>query len=357
MNEADALVCRGSVAAGLALAQAAWPAVEASGDMLQMADCQRVICAAHQVAGRFQESVRAGYQAIYLYGRVNEPGGLARALGLQAIGLVRVGDIAEGLHLAALAVDALRELSGAAHAVMAARVWNNVSVVYEALGQFETAVHAVEAALALAAQGTDAGLRATCTGNLLLYRLAVVRQEDRLHDAAGLRALDEVLQHIRACDAAGRHSLVAGLAEVAGHAQGELHRADEARSTLRQGLRAARQAGLGPDLARIELRLAELERHCGQHRAASSHMATALDQAQQGDDCELLARCHLENSQLQETLGHWRAALDSARRHSELLGAMLRAQAQRRAQLYALELEGHLSQQSAEPAWANAGTP
>jgi tetratricopeptide (TPR) repeat protein len=260
---------------------------------------------------------------------------------LQAIGLVRVGEVADALHLAARAIETMQQVPDPVRrAALGTRTWNNVSVVYEALGDIDKAVEAITAALGFAEQSGDPVMLAISTCNHWLYQLARLRglgvragDPERTAVQRGLR------QHFEACELAGHDTLVAGMAEALAEALMDEDRDDEARATVRQGVGAAARAGLGPEQARLELRMAELERRAGAVRRASAHMASALELALQADDKELLARCHLENSYLQEAQSRWRAALDSSRRHAEVLQTLLQARAARGAVEQAALLE------------------
>lgn len=346
IDEAGALIASGRIVDGMALAEAEWRSLEGSDRWLEKAQCQRVLSAGHQVAGRIKESLIAGYRAIEMFDKLGEVRGLARTMSMQAIGLARSGDAAEALNLATRAMELLDRIDDT---LLAGRIWNNLSVVYESLGQMPQAVAAVEQALPLAERMQDENLLAVCRGNLWQYRLVLARQGSSLADEeAALQAVAALAEHMNRCEAAGRRHLVGGMAERAGETLIDLGRLEEARPILRQGLRCARQEHMGPEQARIELQLARLERLAGQYRAAGAHMAHALELVLASDDKDVIARCHLENSCLQEAQAHWRAALDSHKRYADMREALLRAQAETRAQVMAVRLEAERSRHEAE---------
>jgi diguanylate cyclase (GGDEF)-like protein len=343
VSDADMLVRSGRIGDALAMAEAVWRHIEAGTDTPDKAECQRVMATAHGAAGRLREALVCGYQAIELYEQIDAPGGFSRMLSIQAVALVRNGDPGEALNLVQRAVGLAQRMDDP---VASARVWNNVSVVYESLGQLAKAVEALETALPLVEASGESNLLAVCTCNLWLYRLSQAR-------AAGQHgATDEALQalaaHMTACEASGRHHLVGSMADPAGAALADLGRLDQARATFMQGLRSAGQVGVGPDRARLELGLARVERLCGQHAAAAAHMATALDQAIAGDAKDVISQCHLEHSRLLEDQGDWRAALQSFKRHSEVHQAMLKAQAETAVQVVAVRMEAERTRLEAQ---------
>ncbi len=346
LTKADALVRSGRIADGMAMAEALWQALAATDRVAERADCQRVLAVAHQVAGRLREALMAGFHAIELYEQAGHRMGLSRMLSLQAVALARHGDPGEALNLARRAIDIVERIDDAA---ATARVWNNVSVVYEALGQLPRAVQALEQALPRAAQANDPDLQAVLTCNLWLYRLASARTSAPRPAFQDIeRALRALQQHMAACESTGRPHLVGSMADPAGEALAELGRLDEARATLRMGLRCLREVGLVPELARLELRMTRVERLAGQFDRAAEHIARALDLAIQGDDKDVISRCHLEHSQLQEAQGQWQPALESFRQHAAVREALLKAQAETAAQVLTVRMEAERARLEAE---------
>jgi diguanylate cyclase (GGDEF)-like protein len=264
---------------------------------------------------------------------------------MQAVALARHGESTEALRLVTWAIDLLdRKVAPA----QAAPVWNNISVVYEALGQLTNAVAALERAVVLSRELGEANFEAICVCNLWLYRLAQARADSAAADhAPTLAALQALQRHMDACEASGRDPLVASIADRAGTALAETGRLADAARVFAQGLRGATRAGLGPEQARLLVGLAMVERLAGRHATAAEHLQAALLLAAQGGEQEVLVACHLEHSRLLEAQGRWQEALASYKRQAEVREAMLQARA-------ALAVEAVSARMSAERAQLEA---
>jgi diguanylate cyclase (GGDEF)-like protein len=321
LRAVQSLLHQGQVAEALTAAQDIWQRLEGGDELQGQAECMRLFAAIHQVAGRLPESVRDGYRAISLYQRVDAPAWLARTLTMQAVALARHGDSSEALRLVTQAI-ALLERDVAPP--LAAAVWNNISVVYEALGQLGNAVNALDQAIALTRDGGDPHFENICICNLSLYRLA---QAQAAGETPTRIAVEALRRHMDRCEADGRDPMVASMAERTGTGLAEIGELDDAKRVFAQGLRCAERAGLGPERARLLVGLAQAERLAGQHAQAESHLQDALVLAQQGDEQEVLAACHLEHSRLLESRGGWEEALASYKRYAAVREAMLQARA------------------------------
>jgi tetratricopeptide (TPR) repeat protein len=334
LERAGRLVRRGQIDSAEALCAQAWPQVKAADDALQMGLCQYVLSLCHQYRGALDDSVAAGYRAITQLGRAEAHAMLLRVLALQAINVVRIGEAPEALDLLERAMTLLPRVPDALHDQCV--FWNNAASTHQVLGRRKQAVEAGERALAMSAQLDDPDLAALCRGNLLAYRLELLQEE-----LPGVPC-DETLQTVAAMQAylaeqveAGRHHMVSYCSAICADTLIALERLDEARQVLQRGAKSAKAAGVGPDRGTIELRLASVERLQGQYRAAAAHIAVAHELAAQSHDRELLARVYLENSRLHEMKSQWRAALDCHKTYAEIREALLKAQADSRAQLLA----------------------
>lgn len=336
----------GRIDEALALCQALKPRLVASGDLLSQGICDHMVSLSQQYAGRLKESTAAGYRAIDLLERARAPGRLLRALGLQAIGVARMGDVAEALSLLGRALRLLPELNDEPGEQCIG--WNNAGAAYHALGRLPEAVDAATRALGLLYAFDDPNLRATCHGNLLVYRLeAALARDASPHNRELLGALDGMQAHIETLIADERHHLVPECVNAAADALIALGRGDEAREWLRRGVKSARLTGADPELGLLQGRLALVERLAGQYRAAAAHIARALELLDAGQSPEQLARVHLENCLLQEAQQHWRAALESHKRWAEIREALLKSQADARTQAMATRLEAAREQAQA----------
>jgi len=333
--QAEALVAGGRIADGLAMAEAIWQRLEPGRETLAQADCQRVMAVANVTSGRLTQALVCGYRALELYEQIGAAEGASRMLSLQAVTLARHGDPAAAL---ALVQRAVQMLPGVRNPAAAARVWNNLSVTYEAMGEIGQAIDALERALPLARQIDAPDLMAVCLCNLWLYRLTRAMAAPR--DLAQVEpALQELTRQMAEHEVQGRHHLVCNLADGTGAALAELGRLDEARAVLLQGLRAARQVGVGPDQARLVLVLATVDRRAGHFDAAHEQLTHALAMAEQGDMKSVVIQCHLEHSQLHEDQGQWREALECFKRHAFAQQAVLKAQAETAAQVVTVRIE------------------
>jgi tetratricopeptide (TPR) repeat protein len=338
LERAGRLVRRGQIDSAEALCTQAWPQVKAADDALQMGVCQYVLSLCHQYRGALDDSVSAAYRAITLLDRAQAPAILLRVLAMQAINVVRIGEAAEALDLLGRAMTLLPHVADAPLDQCA--FWNNAASTYQVLGRRKQAVEAGERAMALTAEHDDPDLAAMCRGNLLAYRLELLQEE-----LPGVPC-DETLQTVAAMQAyvaeqveAARHHMVSYCSTICADTLIALERLDEARQVLQRGAKSAQAAGVGPDRGTIELRLASVERLLGQYRAAAAHIAVAHELAAQSRDRELLARVYLENSRLHEMKSQWRAALDCHKTYAEIREALLKAQADSRAQLLAARAE------------------
>lgn len=328
----------GRIDEALALCQSLQPRLVAAGDLLSQGICEHMVALSQQYAGRMKESTLAGYRAMDLLDRARAPGRLLRVLGLQAIGVARMGDVAEALSLLGRALRLLPEVNDLPGEQCI--WWNNAGAAYHALGRLPEAVDAATRAIGLLHGFDEPNLRAVCRGNLLIFRLDLALSLDAsLHNRELMEALDGIQTHIEALIADARHHFVPENVNAAADALIALGRIDEAREWLRRGVKSARATGAGPELGLLEWRLAVVERLAGQYRAAAAHIAHALELLSERQSPEQLARVHLENCLLQEAQQHWRAALDSHKRCAEIREALLKSQADVRTQALAARLE------------------
>ena len=328
----------GRIEEALSLCERLKPRLVAAGDLLSQGVCEHMVALSQQYAGRMKESTLAGYRAMDLLGRAQAPGRLLRVLGLQAIGMARMGDVAESLSLMGRALRLLPEVNDLPGEQCI--WWNNAGAAYHALGRLPEAVDAAFRAIARLHGFDEPNLRAVCHGNLLIYRLdSALARDASLRNSELREALGGIQVHIEALIAEQRHHFVPESVNAAADALIALGRMDEAREWLWRGVKSARTTGAGPELGLLEWRLARVERLAGHYRAAASHIALALELLGEGQSPEPLARVHLENSLLQEAQQHWRAALDSHKRYAEIREALLKAQADARTQALSARLE------------------
>ncbi len=338
LSRAERCARGGRIEEALALCQALKPRLVAAGDLLSQGICEHMVALSQQYAGRMKESTLAGYRAMELLSRAQASGRLLRVLGLQAIGMARMGDAAEALSLLGRALRLLPEVNDLPGEQCI--WWNNAGAAYHALGRLPEAVDAATRAIGLLHGFDEPNLRAVCHGNLLIYRLdRALAREASPHNSELQDALDGIQQHIEALVASERHHFVPEGVSSAADALIALGRMDEAREWLWRGVKSARITGAGPDLGMLERRLAFVERLAGQYRTAAAHIALALELLGDGHSPEQLARVHLENCLLQEAQQHWRAALDSHKRYAEIREALLKAQADARTQALSARLE------------------
>lgn len=328
----------GRIEGALALCQKLKPRLVAAGDLLSQGICEHMVALSQQYAGRMKESTLAGYRAMELLSRAQAPGRLLRVLGLQAIGMARMGDVAESLSLLGRALRLLPEVNDLPGEQCI--WWNNAGAAYHALGRLPEAVDAAMRAIGLLYGFDEPNLRAVCHGNLLIYRLErALARDASLHNSELLQALESIQAHVEALIADERHHFVPESVNAAADAMIALGRGVEAREWLRRGVKSAQVSGAGPELGLLEWRLARVDRLAGQYRAAAAHIALALELLGDGQSPEPLARVHLENCLLQEAQQHWRAALDSHKRYAEIREALLKSQADARTQALSARLE------------------
>ncbi|MGM9482146.1 hypothetical protein ACS5PN_13240 [Roseateles sp. NT4] len=338
LSRAERCARGGRIEEALSLCQTLKPRLVAAGDLLSQGICEHMVALSQQYAGRMKESTLAGYRAMDLLSRAQAPGRLLRVLGLQAIGMARMGDVAESLGLLGRALRLLPEVNDLPGEQCI--LWNNAGAAYHALGRLPEAVDAAVRAIGLLHAFDEPNLRAVCHGNLLIYRLErELARDASLHNDELLQALDGIRAHIEALIADERHHFVPESVNAAADAMFALGRMDEAREWLWRGVKSARTTGAGPELGLLEWRLAYVDRLAGQYRAAASHIALALELLGEGQSPEPLARVHLENCLLQEAQQHWRAALDSHKRYAEIRETLLKSQADARTQALSARLE------------------
>lgn len=336
--QAEQLVRTGHVDAALAACDAVWSRLVQADDQALMGVCQYVRTVAHQYSGRLRESMEAGYRAIELFQAAGLQARQVRALTMQSLTLARTGEAPEALKLLNDAMQVLQALPDP-QPIDEAVFWNNAGAVHEILGQLAQAKAALERVLALEPEHGDRNLAAVSRANLYQLRVQILRAEAPHDEAAAMQALQEVVAHAEACAQAQRFHLAAGMAEFIAGMCLELNQVDAARQHIRLGLQWVQAMQGSPLRAALELHMAHAERLAGQMRTAAAHIANALELAAQGNEKDLIARCHLENSRLHEAQSHWRAALDCHKRYTEVREAWLKAQADSRSQAMSVRLE------------------
>ncbi|WKB51788.1 hypothetical protein [Eleftheria terrae] len=335
----------GRIDEALSICEAVLPGLQAAGDPLALGLCQHVQALSHHYAGRLQAAMLAGYRAIECLGRTEALDRRLRAMALQAIVLARLGDAAAALELLDHGLHLLPRVAG--HPREQCVFWNNAGAALHALGQLPQAVEAAMRAAALMPLFDEPPLHAVCRGNVLVYRVELAQATEPPGDELR-QALGALQAHIDELVHSERHHLMPRCVKAAAGAQIALGRLDEARELLGRGIRSALLAGVGPERGGLELRLAQVERLGGRYRAAAGHVALALELLHAGQEQDLLAEAHLENGLLHEAQQHWRAALDSHKRHAELRAALLKAQAEGRAQAAAARMDLACSRQEVE---------
>ncbi len=344
LERAGELVHAGRLDEAMALCREVCPAVEDAGDPLDIGTCQHVMALCHQYSGRLPEAVTAGYRAIEAFEHAKAPSRLLRMLALQAIALGRIGAASEALELLDRAVHLLPQVADSA--LDQCIFWNNAASTHQVIGHLRQAVEAGERALALTALHDEAPLAALCASNLMVYRL---QWADQLGDRVAIAQALEVLQaYLQELAAAGRHHLVSYGSTICADVLIRLERLDEARSVLQRGIRSALAAGVGPDRGTLELRLASVERMSARYRLAAGHLTVAQELAAQCQDQDLVAGVYLENSRLHEAKKQWLAALDWHKRYAQTHEALMRSQADSRAQALAVRVEVERNRVEAE---------
>ncbi|WP_374564863.1 hypothetical protein [Ideonella sp.] len=336
LGRAERSARSGQIEEAIEIAQTCLQTLEASADLFQLGVCHHVLALSHQYAGRMHEAMLAGYRAIDLLDRADVPGRLVSILALQSLILARLGEFREALELLDRATQILPRLVDQPRDTCI--FWSNAGATYYALGQLQRSVEAAEDSIKLLDRFDDPDLAAICMGNLLVYRVELARGGGGITSALA-RCIGDLQEHIGSLEVTGHHHLVVKCVETAGDTLIDLGWYDEARALLRRGVRSAQQIGSRPARGALELRAAKVERLCHQYRAAGAHIASALELLAEGHDKDELARTHLENCLLHEAQCHWRAALECHKRYAEMREALLKSQADNRAQAMAVRLD------------------
>lgn len=340
LRQAQESIYASQVVRALEIAKAAWPEIAARGLVREVAVCQRLISTAAIMSGMLPDGLRAGYRSLAAYAQIDDPDGEAWMLSLLSWGLAHSGSGPDSLRLLLRAESLLPRVQDPA---VEARVWNNLSLVHVNHGDLQQAVLAVEKA-AVAEDRIPGGPKAaTCRCNLWIYRLQLAMGLPAGPDLPSVElALHEAGLLLTYCEERGYAYVLGGMADRIAGVLIDLGRLDEAQAMVNRALRATRDAQRMPGQARLELRMAVIERLRKRYRVARAHMGTALELATSGEDRDLIARCHLENCQLQQAQNNWRMALDAYQHHAALREAMLRDQAERR--VLAVELRHEFDQ-------------
>ena len=312
LARARALILGGQVGPGLTLCHRVWPLVSQAGDVPNMGICQLVMVLGYQFMGLDRAAYTAGHRGLQLLARAGDDTHLLYLLPLHARTLAKLGRAAD-------AFDTLdrgwRLLSKIGDPRGQCRFWSNAAGTYAALDMYEDMLACVERSVALTPLIDDPATAATAFTNLLSVRQTLLRT--RHADWEQVRpACEEARDHMDALVQQGRQQLVLALAVACARTLMSLQRWDEAREVLRVGRSASIAAEIGPRLAEIELRQAQLERLTGQYRLAGVHIKAAQTLAEQQEDPSLRAEVHLEHCLLLEAQGHWRHALDAHREYA-----------------------------------------
>lgn len=312
LARARALMLGGQVGPGLTLCHRVWPAVSQADDVPNMGICQLVMVLGYQFMGLDRAAFTAGHRGLQLLARAGDDEHLLYLLPLHARTLAKLGRAAD-------AFDALdrgwRLLSKIGDPRGQCRFWSNAAGTYAALDMYEDMQACMERSVALTPLIDDAATTATALTNLLSVRQALLRTRQAGWEQVQ-PAYEEARVHMDALVQQGRQQLVLALAVECARTLMSVQRWDEARDMLRAGRSASIAAEIGPRLAEIELRQAQLERMTGQCRLAGAHIKAALTLAEQQGDPSLRAEVHLENCLLLEAQGHWRHALDAHREYA-----------------------------------------
>jgi GGDEF domain-containing protein len=280
--------------------------------MLNMGTCQLVMVLGYQFMGLDRAAYTAGHRGLQLLARAGDDELLLYLLPLHARALARLGRAAD-------AFDTLdrgwRLLSKTGDPRSHCRFWSNAAGTYAALDMYEDMLACVERSVALTPLIDDPATAATALTNLLSVRQTLMRS--RHADWEEVRpAFEEARGHMEALVRQGRQQLVLALAVECARTLMSVQRWDEAREVLKAGRSASVSAEIGPRLAEIELRQAQLERLTGQYRLAGAHIQAAQTLVEQQEDPTLRAEVHLEKCLLMEAQGHWRHALDAHREYA-----------------------------------------
>lgn len=312
LARARALILGGQVGPGLTLCHRVWPAVSQADDVLNMGTCQLVMVLGYQFMGLDRAAYTAGHRGLQLLARAGDDELLLYLLPLHARALARLGRAAD-------AFDTLdrgwRLLSKTGDARSHCRFWSNAAGTYAALDMYEDMLACVERSVALTPLIDDPATSATAFTNLLSVRQTLMRS--RHADWAEVRpAYEEARAHMDSLVRQGRQQLVLALAVECARTLMSVQRWDDAREVLKAGRSASVSAEIGPRLAEIELRQAQLERLTGQFRLAGAHIQAAQVLVEQQEDPTLRAEVQLEKCLLMEAQGHWRHALDAHREYA-----------------------------------------
>lgn len=309
LARARALILGGQVGPGLTLCHRVWPSVSKADDLLNMGTCQLVMVLGYQFMGLDRAAYTAGHRGLQLLARAGDDDKLLYLLPLHARALARLGRAAD-------AFDTLdrgwRLLSKTGDARSHCRFWSNAAGTYAALDMYEDMLACVERSVALTPLIDDPATAATALTNLLSVRQTLMRSRHASWEEVR-PAYEEARDHMQALVRQGRQQLVLALAVECARTLMSVQRWEEAREVLKAGRAASVSAEIGPRLAEIELRQAQLERLTGQYRLAGAHIQAAQALVEQQEDPTLRAEVHLEKCLLMEAQGHWRHALDAHR--------------------------------------------
>jgi GGDEF domain-containing protein len=313
LARARTLILGGQVGPGLTLCHRVWPSVSQADDVLQMGVCQLVMVLGYQFMGLDRAAYTAGHRGLQLLARAGDDARLLHLLPLHARTLAKLGRASDAFDALDRGWRLLAKMGDDPRAHC--RFWSNAAGTYAALELHDDMLACVERSAALAPLIDDAATAATAVSNLLSVRQLLLRTRHASWEDMRA-AYEEVRRHMDALVAQGRQQLVLALAVECARTLMSVQRWDEAREVLRAGRSASIAAEIGPRLADIELRLAQLERLTGQYRLASVHIKAAQALAEQQGDPALRAEVHLENCLLLEAQGHWRHALDAHREYA-----------------------------------------
>ena len=312
LARARALILGGQVGPGLTLCHRLWPSISQADDVPNMGTCQLVMVLGYQFMGLDRAAYTAGHRGLQLLARAGDDAHVLYLLPLHARTLAKLGRAAD-------AFDTLdrgwRLLAKTGDPRSHCRFWSNAAGTYAALEMYEDMLACVERSVALTPLIDDAATSATAMTNLLSVRQNLLRSRHAGWEEAR-PAYEEARRHIDALVRQGRQQLVLPLAVECARTLMSVQRWDEAREVLKAGRAASVAAEIGPRLADIELRQAQLERLTGQYRLAGAHIQAAQTLVEQQEDPALRAEVHLEKCLLMEAQGHWRHALDAHRDYS-----------------------------------------
>lgn len=299
-------------------------------ECLGFAEHLRASC--HQNLGDHSLAMVAGYRAIAIFENLHLGWRLQRSLSLQATILSDAGDSLGALEL----LDrALHSLPGLADAPREQCVyWCNASLVYGQIGRVDDAVHACERALVLCTQHDELPLTAMCKMNLAT---AQVEQAAKSNDGTVLEVAIERLRHqIDLQRLEGRPHLVCSGAVVLVDTLVALDRLADVRRMLEDLYQELRLELAGPDLCKLMVRLAQVERLTGNVPAATAYLAQVRACAESSPDVDLRSRVLSERSALHEFAGDYKLALQVHKQFMQLQTDSLRARSDSRTQAMAM---------------------